>query len=172
VGRYRCADTSPILTDCLWFLRTALRVVRGTQRIPICMRWFLLSDSRVASVLGPDVTGACDVVSVTRPSPCARLPHYFLHRYNLLFCFCLCVSLSVQFVWMFLLSCMVYHECMCLISILYTYLFSIMTSSISEGFMTWYDLQTGKYNIILLTHNFACRSEWVWNLVSNIKGGT
>jgi hypothetical protein len=26
-------------------------------------------------VLVDDVTGACDVVSVTRPSPCARLPH-------------------------------------------------------------------------------------------------
>jgi hypothetical protein len=25
-------------------------------------------------VLGPDVTGTCDVVSVTRPSPCARMP--------------------------------------------------------------------------------------------------
>jgi hypothetical protein len=27
-------------------------------------------------VLGLDVTGACDVVSVTRPSPCARLPQH------------------------------------------------------------------------------------------------
>jgi hypothetical protein len=26
-------------------------------------------------VLGPGVTGARDVVSVTSPSPCARLPH-------------------------------------------------------------------------------------------------
>jgi hypothetical protein len=32
--RYRWADTSPTLTDCLRFLRTALGVVRGTQRIP------------------------------------------------------------------------------------------------------------------------------------------
>jgi hypothetical protein len=34
-----------------------------------CTRWFLLSDRRVASVLGPGVTGACDVVSVMPPSP-------------------------------------------------------------------------------------------------------
>jgi hypothetical protein len=73
-GRYQCADTSPTLTDCLWFLCTALGVVRGTQRIPNCTRWFLLSDWRVASVLGPGVTGACDVASVTSPAPCARLP--------------------------------------------------------------------------------------------------
>jgi hypothetical protein len=26
--------------------------------------------------LGLGVTGACDVVSVTRPSPCMRLPHH------------------------------------------------------------------------------------------------
>jgi hypothetical protein len=50
---------------------------------------------------------------------------------------------------------MAYHECIRLISILYTYLFSIMTSSISEGFLTWYDSQTGNYTIILLTHS-AC----------------
>jgi hypothetical protein len=50
-GRYRCADTSPTLTDCLWFLRTALGVVRGTQWIPNCTRWFLLSNWRVASFL-------------------------------------------------------------------------------------------------------------------------
>jgi hypothetical protein len=73
VSHFKYADTSPTLTDCLWFLRTTLGVVRGTQRIPNCTRWFLLSDWRVASVLGLDVTGACDV-SVTRPSPCARLP--------------------------------------------------------------------------------------------------
>jgi hypothetical protein len=27
-------------------------------------------------VLGSDVTGACEVVSVTSPSPCARMPHH------------------------------------------------------------------------------------------------
>jgi hypothetical protein len=64
----------PTLTDCLWFLRTALGVVCGTQRFPNCTRWFLLSDWRVTSVLGLGVTGACDVVSVTSPLPCARLP--------------------------------------------------------------------------------------------------
>jgi hypothetical protein len=57
-GRYRCADTSPTLTVCLWFLRTALRVVRGTQRIPNCTRWLLLSNWRVTLVLGLGVTGA------------------------------------------------------------------------------------------------------------------
>jgi hypothetical protein len=29
-------------------------------------------------VLGLDVTGASDIVSVTRPSPCARLPHNYM----------------------------------------------------------------------------------------------
>jgi hypothetical protein len=50
-------------------LSTALGVVRGTQRFRNRTRWFLLSDCRVASVLGPGVTGACDVVSVMPPSP-------------------------------------------------------------------------------------------------------
>jgi hypothetical protein len=81
-GRYRWVDTSLTLTDCLWVLRTALGVVRGTQRIPNCTQWFLLSDWRVASVLGPGVTWACDVVSVMSPAPCARLSQEFSPKCN------------------------------------------------------------------------------------------
>jgi hypothetical protein len=54
-----------LVTDCLWFLCTALGVVRGTQQFPNYTRWMLLSHWRVTSVLGLGVTGACDVVSVT-----------------------------------------------------------------------------------------------------------
>jgi hypothetical protein len=64
-------DTTPTLTDCLWFLITALGVVRITT-----VYHLLLSHWRVASVLGHGVTEACDVVSVTSPSPCARLSHH------------------------------------------------------------------------------------------------
>jgi hypothetical protein len=55
-------DTAPTLTDCLWLLRTALKVVLRTQRIRNCTRWFLLSDSRVASFL--DLASLEPVMSV------------------------------------------------------------------------------------------------------------
>jgi hypothetical protein len=47
-GRYRCADTSPTLTDCLWFLHW---LFVGTQRTRNCTRRMLLSHWRVASFL-------------------------------------------------------------------------------------------------------------------------
>jgi hypothetical protein len=65
-------DTSPTVTDGLWFLRTALgrtdSQLHATDVIVPLVRSF---------VLGPGVTGACDVVGVTSPPPCARLPHVF-----------------------------------------------------------------------------------------------
>jgi hypothetical protein len=66
-------DTSPTLTDCFWVLRTALGVVRGTQRFPNYTQWKLLSHSRVVT----EVTSSWHVARfVTSPSPCARLPHH------------------------------------------------------------------------------------------------
>jgi hypothetical protein len=47
-GRYRCADTSPTLTDCLWFLHW---LFVGTQRTMNCTRRMLLFNWRVASFL-------------------------------------------------------------------------------------------------------------------------
>jgi hypothetical protein len=47
------ADTSPTSLIVHLWIYTAHWVVRGTQRIHNCRRWFLLSDSRVASFLEP-----------------------------------------------------------------------------------------------------------------------
>jgi hypothetical protein len=72
------ADTSPHIVNislCGIYTTHCNRTVHKAVRAH-CTRLRLLSDSPRARsfVLGADITGACNVVSVTRPSPCARLP--------------------------------------------------------------------------------------------------
>jgi hypothetical protein len=66
-------DTSPTLTDCLWF--NALVVSWNTTDSELHAMDAIVSLVR-SFFLGLGVTRACDVVSVTRPSPCVRLPHH------------------------------------------------------------------------------------------------
>jgi hypothetical protein len=70
-GRYRCVDTSPTLADCLF--TCGLSCSRNTTDSQLLAMVSIVRLLR-RCVLGADVTGACDVVSVTRPSHCTRLP--------------------------------------------------------------------------------------------------
>jgi hypothetical protein len=64
----------PHINRCLFGVHA---LIVGTQRTTNCTQRMLLSHWRAASVLGPGVSGACDV-SVTSPEPCARLPQLHL----------------------------------------------------------------------------------------------
>jgi hypothetical protein len=68
-------STSPTLTDCLWFLCTALGVVRGTQRIPNCKRCFLLSDWCNFGGIPLAVEIPCSWVELANGSPDSHFPH-------------------------------------------------------------------------------------------------
>jgi hypothetical protein len=76
-GEVSMCDTPPTLTDCGFFThctRSCSRNATDSQLLAI------ISIDRLARsfFLGLGVTGAWDVVSVTRLSPCARLPHHHM----------------------------------------------------------------------------------------------
>jgi hypothetical protein len=75
-GRYQCGGYLPHIINCsLVDLHCTLSCSRNTTDSQLHA---MISIVRLARsfVFGADVIGACDVVSVTSPSPCARLPHH------------------------------------------------------------------------------------------------
>jgi hypothetical protein len=85
-GKYRCADNSPTLADCCFFVIYALVVRWNTKNYKLHATDAVVPLAR-SFYLGPGISGACNVVSVARPSPCARLPHHHVrgfHRNNVL----------------------------------------------------------------------------------------
>jgi hypothetical protein len=75
-GGINAADTSPTSLIVRLWIYTAHWVVRGTQRITNCTRWFLLSDSRVAAFL--ELTSLEPATSVWRVHRPVRGCHHYV----------------------------------------------------------------------------------------------
>jgi hypothetical protein len=85
-GRYQCGGYLPHIINCsLVDLHCTLSCSRNTTDSQLHT---MISIVRLARsfVLGTDVTGACDVVRVTSPSPCVRLPHHHVGESHKIIC--------------------------------------------------------------------------------------